>query len=137
MPGIISVFIIAFTVFFSGYAFAQPTKTSPKPVEVVVAGKRYPSLHAYKLQQLKDNLRGVLSPGQLREFSEEEISAVIREIQAQPPVMAAAPVTDTHIGQMEEMLKDYRAEHPSAPSLEVDSGKIRTIIIKPSSSGQE
>lgn len=144
MPGTISVFIIVFTVFSGGYAFAGSADTSQGPVEVVAAGKRYPSVHAYKLQQFKDNLRGVLSPGQLREFSEEEISAIIREIQAQPPVMAhlpapeaTAPMTDTQIGQMEEMLMDYRAEHPDAPSLEVDSGKIKTVIIKPSSSGQE
>lgn len=88
MPRIVLVFLIAFIVLPTGYVFAQAAKTSRDPIEVFADGKRYPSLHAYKLQRLKDNLRGVLSPGQLREFSAEEISAVILEIKTQPPVMA-------------------------------------------------
>ena len=69
MSRIIYVLLITSVAFSSGYAFAQSPGTSQESVEVVAGGKIYPSLHAYKLQKLKDDLRGVLSPGQLREFS--------------------------------------------------------------------
>ena len=140
MPGIVSVFIIAFIIFPIGYAFARSSDTSQGPVEVVVAGKRYPSLHAYKLQQLKDHLRGVLSSGQLREFSAEEISAIIREIQNQPPVMAQLPApkpavspADARSKLIEEALENYNAQYGDDPASTIDSVRGKTIIIKPPS----
>ena len=136
--------LITSVAFSSGYAFAQSPGTSQESVEVVAGGKIYPSLHAYKLQKLKDDLRGVLSPGQLREFSGEELSAVIREIQFQPSAMArlpapeaAVPVADARIKLIEEALKDYNAQHWDDPALRVDPVQGKTIIIKPSSSDQE
>lgn len=140
MPRIILVFLIAFIVLPAGYVFAQAAKTSRGPIEVFADGKRYPSLRAYKLQRLKDNLRGVLSPGQLREFSAEEISAVILEIKTQPPVMAqppaqdvTVPAADARVTQIEEALKDYHALRGDNPPLTGDPSKVKTIIIKPSS----
>lgn len=144
MPRIIYVLLVTSVAFFSGYAFAQSPDPSKESAEVVVAGKRYPSLRAYKLQRLKDDLGGVLSPAQLREFSAAEIVAVIHELQTQPPVTAqppareqTVPAEDPQAGQMEEMLKDYRAAHPGAPSLEVDPQKVKTVIIKPPSQGRQ
>ena len=133
MLRIISLFFVAFTILPSGYVLAGSAKTSQDPVEIVAGGKSYPSLHAYKLQRLKDDLRGVLSPAQLREFSAEEISAVIREIKTQPPVMARLPAADARITQIEETLKNYNAQHRDEPPLRVDPVKVKTIIIKPSS----
>jgi len=131
-------------VFSGGYAFAQSPDTPQKSVEVMAGGKSYPSVHAYKLQKLKDDLRGVLSPGQLREFSEEELSAVIREIKTQPPVMAQPPVQDVtvpvapaRITQIEEALKDYNARHQDDPALTIDPAKGKTIILKPPLQEQE
>ncbi|MBI5024305.1 MAG: hypothetical protein HZC18_04810 [Candidatus Omnitrophica bacterium] len=144
MSRIIHVLLIMSVVFSSGYAFAQSPDTPKESVEVVAGGKIYPSVHAYKLQKLKDDLRGVLSPGQLREFSEEELSSVIREIQFQPPAMAqlpspevTAPAADEQIGQMEEMLTDYNTRHGDAPPLTVDPAKVKTIILKPPLQEQE
>ena len=144
MSRIIYVLLIAPAAFSSGYAFAQSPGTPKESVEVVAGGKTYPSVHAYKLQKLKDDLRGVLSPGQLREFSEEELSAVIREIQFQPPVMArlpapevTAPTVDERIGQMEEMLEDYNTRHGDVPPLTVDPAKVKTIILETPAQEQE
>ena len=144
MSRTIRVLLIMSVVFSGGYAFAQSPDTPKESVEVVAGGKRYFSVHAYKLQKLKDDLRGVLSPGQLREFSEEELSAVIREIQFQPPAMAqlpapeaTAPVADARIKLIEEALKDYNAQYRDDPALRVDPAQGKTIIIKPSSPDQE
>ena len=144
MSRTIRALLIMSVVFSGGYAFAQSPGTPKESVEVVAGGKTYPSVHAYKLQKLKDDLRGVLSPGQLREFSEEELSAVIREIQFQPPAMAqlpapeaTAPVADARIKLIEEALKDYNAQYRDDPALRVDPAQGKTIIIKPSSSDQE
>ncbi len=144
MSLIIHVLLITFVVFPSGYAFAQSPDTPKESVEVVAGGKIHSSVHAYKLQRLKDDLRGVLSPGQLREFTEEELSAVIREIQFQPPAMAqlpspevTAPAADEQIGQMEEMLADYNTRHGDVPPLTVDPAKVKTIILKPPLREQE
>lgn len=134
-------FFVAFIILPAGYVFAQAAETSRDPVEIFANGKRYPSVHAYKLQRLKDDLRGVLSPAELREFSAQEISAVIREIKTQPPVMAQtpaqevkAPATDAQIGEMEEMLKDYNAaQNRDNPSLAVDPAKVKTVVVNPSS----
>ncbi len=133
MLRIIHLFFVALIVLPSGYVFADSSKISKDPVEIVAGGKIYPSLHAYKLQQLQDDLGVVLSLGQLREFSREEISAVIREIQTQPPVMARLPAADARITQIEETLKNYNAQHRDEPPLRVDPVKVKTIIIKPSS----
>ena len=140
---IILLFFLVYIALPLVYASAQSSDASQDSIEVVVGGKRYPSLHAYKLQRLKDDLRGALSPAQLREFSTEEIYAVIQQLKDQPPVMTqppsqerTVPAEDPQVGQMEEMLKGYRAEHPDDPSLEMDPQKIKTIIIKPSSQGQ-
>ncbi len=144
MPRILLVFFVAFISVPAGYVFAQASETSRDPVEIFADGKRYPSLHAYKLQRLKDDLRGVLSPAELREFSAQEISVIIREIKTQPPVMAQipvqevkAPATDARIGEMEEMLKDYSAaQNRGDPSLAVDPARVKTVIVKPSSEGR-
>lgn len=140
MPRAFPVLLVAFIAFFIGYAFAQPLTTPQKSVEIVVAGKRYPSLHAYKLQQLKDDLRGVLSSGQLRKFSQEEISTVVQELKTEPPVMPQLPsakatvsAADARIKQVEEALKNYNARHKDDPSLTDDPARGKTIIIKPSS----
>ena len=144
MSRTIRVLLITSVVFSGGYAFAQSPDTSKESVEVVADGKIYLSVHAYKLQRLKDDLRGVLSPGQLREFSEEELSAVIREIQFQPPAMAqlsapeaTVPVADARIKLIEEALKDYNAQYRDDPALRGDPAQGKTIIIKPSSPDQE
>lgn len=136
--------LIASVVFSSGYAFAQSPGTPKESVEVVAGGKTYPSVHAYKLQKLKDDLRGVLSPGQLREFSEEELSAVIREIQFQPPVMAQLPApkpavstADARSKLVEEALKNYNAQYGDGPSVTIDPVKGKTIILKPPLQEQE
>ena len=140
MPRIILVFFVAFGVFPAGYVFARDAETSRAPIEIFADGKRYPSLHAYKLQQLKDHLRGVLSSGQLREFSAEEISAIIREIQNQPPVMAQLPApkpavspADARSKLIEEALENYNAQYGDDPASTIDSVRGKTIIIKPPS----
>lgn len=122
---ILSFFVVCIALPF-GPASARSPDTSQYPVEIVAGGKRYPSLHAYKLQGLKDDLRGVLSPAELREFSAEELYGAIHEIKEQPSVTAqpslqgpAVPPSDAQVGQMEEM-----------PT--VDPSKVKTIIIKPS-----
>ena len=139
MLRIILVFFVASGVFPVGYVFARDAETSRAPIEIFADGKRYPSLHAYKLQRLKDHLRGVLSPGQLREFSAEEISAIIREIQNQPPVMAQLPApkpavspADARSKLIEEALENYNARYGDGPSVTVDPVKGKTIIIQPS-----
>ncbi|GEM_PF-4261585 len=138
MPQVISVLFMALIVLSPGYAFAQSAKKSEEPIEVVVGGKTYPSLHAYKLQRFKDDLRGVLSSAELREFSAREIAAVILELQSQPSAPEVTePAADGKTGEMEEMLEDYRAAHPDAPPPEADPRKVKTIIIKPSSPQQE
>ncbi len=135
MSRTVPVFFVALIAFFMGYAFAQPSAAPEKSVEIVAAGKMYPSLHEYKLQQFKDNLRGVLSSRQLREFSEEEIAAVIRELKTQPPVMAQFPApkpADERIKLIEKALQDYNAGYRDDASLATDPAQGKTIIIKPS-----
>jgi len=136
---IILVFFVASGVFPVGYVFARDAETSRAPVEIFAAGKRYPSLHAYKLQRLKDHLRGVLSPGQLREFSAEEISAVVQELRTEPPVMAQLPAPELAVSPaearrklVEEALENYNARYGDGPPVTVDPVKGKTIIIQPS-----
>lgn len=139
MPRIIPVVLVAFGIFPIGYVCAQDTKTSREPIEIFAAGKRYPSLHAYKLQRLKDDLRGVLSSGQLREFSAQEIATVIEELKTEPPVMAQLPMSKPAVSTadargklIDKALKDYNALHGDDPSVTIDPVKSKTIIIKPS-----
>ena len=144
MSRAISILFIASVAFSGGYAFAQSSDAPKESVEIVAGGKSYPSVHAYKLQKLKDDLRGVLSSGQLREFSTEEISTVIQEIRSQPPVMAqppapeaTAPAADERIRRMEGMLEYYNARHGDNPPLTADPQKAKTIILKPPLEEQE
>ena len=84
-------------------------------------------------------MRGVLSPGQLREFSAEEISAVVQELRTEPPVMAQLPAPELAVSPaearrklVEEALENYNARYGDGPPVTVDPVKGKTIIIQPS-----
>lgn len=141
----------------TGYASA-----SSHPVEIIADGKRYPSLHAYKLKRLQEELRQVLSVGRIREFSQEELCAVMQELKQadveenppdtekeetpppltdptgdfkEGPAEGASGVpddSDPDTAEMEEMLYDYLNGHKDVSPVVFDPRKVKTILIKPS-----
>ncbi len=149
-------FIIFFMMSSAGNGLTSHAGDSSHPVKIIVDGKRYPSLHAYKLKRLKEELKQVLSAGQIREFSEEELCAIIKELK-EPDADGNSPDTqkeetrspspdatgdikepsrgpdkDPDTVQMKEMLHDYLNRHKDVSPVVFDPQKVKTIIIQPS-----
>lgn len=140
-----------------GSGQVQAASVPSHPVEVVIDGKKSASIHAYKLQRLKEELKHVLSAGQIQEFSEEELCAAMKELkqsdggsvetpdtredEMRPPsleetqnlkVPSVGHEGDSDTAQMKEMLQDYLTEHKDVSPVVFDPQKVRTVIIRPS-----
>lgn len=123
-------------------------------VEVIIQGKQYKSIGAYKRQQIKDALRKSLSSFNLKEFSEDELYEIIKDVRKQQTTNSSSTKslgTDEHndegigdipqtIGQdredqkssqMQEMLNQYHQEHEEVKPLFIDPEKVKSVIIKP------
>lgn len=135
-------------------AWADSSKDARNVVEVVVQGKQYKSIHAYKREQIRDTLKRALSAYNLMEFEEDELEEIMSEIRKQqvidpPPKkrsergaffvrnLSARPEAleeddpDGVASQMQEMLNQYSWENRSAVDIELDPKKVKSIIIKP------
>jgi hypothetical protein len=122
---------------------------------VVVQGKQYKSIHAYKREQIKETLKRALSSYDLLEFDEDELEEIVREIRkhqavelpleeegdtvgsAGPSSLRTRPKvmeeddSGTIADQMREMLDEYRGDHKGAADLQVDPRKVKSVIIGP------
>ena len=130
-------------------AGAQGQVPVKAPIEVVMDGKRYPSLHAYQLDRLKLKMGEVFSGIPLQEFDDQELVSIIEELRRDQAAAQGEGNTDSIPGTssqtdslskegsgedvllMEEMLKGYKEGHEEAPNLILDSEKMKTITISP------
>ena len=149
------ILVGGFCVFLHLPARADFSKGSKDAVEVIIQGKQYKSIHAYKREQIKKTLKQALSSYDLTEFEENELEEIMREIRRQQPSRApsgkesktagrssAQRLLDHQItieedeqdrtaAQMQEMLDQYSREHKGAADVELDPDKVKSIIIKP------
>jgi len=153
-----NAFIIFFPFIMSlvGNGHVQAASIPSHPVEVIIDGKKYASIHVYKLQRLKEGLKHVLSAGQIQEFSEEELCAAMKELKQSDGGSVKTPDTqeneispssleetqnlkvpsvgseeDSDTAQMKEMLQDYLTEHEDVSPVVFDPQKVKTVIIRP------
>lgn len=149
-------FLAALFIFVNGLSMARAgdERASGDAVEVVVQGRQYPSMRAYKREQIKAALQRVFSSQDLGAFSEDELCEIIKDVRQQqtaggsskePSGTAARSPDETPQGQeaaegsgrglsdsqMREMLKDYLREHTDAGTLLIDPGKVKDMIIGP------
>ena len=143
---------VGFLFFPNGLVLAQDQKTSSDPVEVVIQGKQYKSIRAYKRNQIKETLERALSSYNLREFSEDELSEIINDVRKQQTKdrptekglksnsqqvkdssriqrTVESEETDPSISQMQELIENYQKQHKNAGQLLIDPGKVKDIII--------
>jgi len=148
------LFILAgLCVLSNNLSEAQDQKDSSGLVEVVIQGKKYQSIRAYKQEQIKNILMRVLSSYDLKEFSEDELCTMIKEIRDGQQTSDADPKNDLEltdqgsngavrnkrineennrdpsVAQMQEMLKSYLDEHESVDPSFVDPDKVKSIIL--------
>lgn len=146
---------IGFCVFFSNVSIAGDPSDSSEAVEVIVQGKRYKSILAYKREQTRSNLTRILSSENLREFSEEELCNIIKEVRKRQTADSLPQETlestdsddfrdlpldqeiieeDTPnlgVSEMKEMLREYLQEHKEADPVLLDPDKVKSIIVEP------
>jgi len=141
-------------VVLGGPFMAQAQEVSSGGVEVVIQGKQYESVRAYKREQIKEVLLRALSSKNLKEFSEDELCGIIKEARKQQTAGSSSKETlespsqrpdkslqgqqaveEDATGfsprQMQEMLEGYLKEHKDAKPLFVDPDKVKSIIIEP------
>ncbi len=129
-------------IFPSG-VHAQPPGTASPSIEVVIDGKGYASVHAYQREKLKARLKTALTPTDWREFSDQELCAIIEELsQSKNEAGPNSTENDTPMNpneenavheQMQEMLQDFLETHDDVQPVEVDPSKVKTILIQPKS----
>ncbi len=134
--------LLIFFIFPSG-VHAQPPDSASPTVEVVIDGKEYASVHAYKREKLKARLKTALIPTDWREFNDRELCVIIEELSqsknaagpAQKPAENDTPMKPNEENavheQMQEMLQDFLATHDDVQPVEVDPAKVKTILIQP------
>lgn len=133
---------------------AEDPKSSSGPVEVIVQGKQYKSIRAYKQEQMKDILSKSLASYDLMEFSEDELYEMMKDIRkrqrtdgsltkdpesdgqhdnASPGNQATVEqdAGELKTSQIQEMLQLYHSEHQGANRLSIDPDKVKTVIINP------
>ncbi|MCK5259803.1 MAG: hypothetical protein KAJ70_01955 [Candidatus Omnitrophica bacterium] len=151
---------IGSSVLLSGISTAEDRNVPAKPIEVIVQGRQYKSIRAYKREQIKNTLKRTLSSHNLMEFSEDELLEIMREVRKQQTARGSfvkdlksadqpdrgsledqrsveQDALDLGTSQMREMLKEYRKEHKGAGPLFLDPDKIKSVIIKPQKRSEE
>ena len=134
-------------VLLSGLSTAEDQEVPSDPVEIIIQGKQYKSIRAYKRARIKDTLKRTLSSHNLMEFSEDELYEIMKEVRTQQTGKASLKkpdkgsledqrtveqeAQDLSVSQMQEMLEAYRREHKEAGHLFLDPDKVKSIIIKP------
>jgi hypothetical protein len=151
-------FLVGLGFLLSDRVWAEETRPvggSVSPgIEILIDGKKYNTIHEYKLQKIKIVLQKALAAYNLQGFSEDELIQVVKEVRAQQlenysfqkmseparknlenPSLddqtVAEDVSDVTVLEMREMLQDYLKEHDASKPLTVDFNKLKTIIIKP------
>lgn len=145
--------LIICLVFRTPFALAGDQKVTS--VEIVADGKKYNSLRDYRLEQITKILNRALSASDLKEFTNDELLAVLTEVRKlqnipsppkplpessdpietqpnqSPQLNSSADRQDTVQGQMEEMLEKYHKTHKYVNPLTIDPNKVKSIIIQP------
>jgi len=80
LPSRFIIAAIVFLAFLMGRCWAGDEKSSSGGVEIFVQGRKYKSIREYKREQIKAAFTDVLSTKDLREFTEDELTAIIKEI---------------------------------------------------------
>ena len=125
---------IGLYVFMNEMTLAQAQQGPSHEVEIVVEGKRYESVPAYKREQIKKALIRSLSSMSLHSFSEEELCDIIKGVRnlqiagtstneaidpkkqkfgelQENQQKTEGDVHDLGASQMQEMLNDYFKKH--------------------------
>lgn len=129
-------------------------QASSDDVEMIMDGKRYGSIHEYRLTQIKNILISALSADNLQAFTDDELCEVIKEvrdqqisgksssevaphsnletfIQEQDRQSGENGTLDLDSAQMQEMLQSYYEEHEESDPILIDPKKVKSILIEP------
>ncbi len=134
----------------------SPQKDEKKSVEIIIDGKEYASLEEYKIARFKNllkesfpdyynddlniffgNLVKNFSSVKLAAIEKDDLQKIIKQFQDQD---TAEPTTGRandaqrppdDLTEMKELLKEYQSTHQNSPPIEIDSKKIKTIIVAP------
>lgn len=131
------------SVFASRMSAAQDQQDVSGNVQIDIQGKRYESMHAYRREQIKEILLNTLSSRDLKEFSEDELWDILKEVSKQKVAnklspedskLTSQPTTgedarDLGAPQMQEMFESYMKEHKEIEPLVVDPDKVKNVII--------
>lgn len=145
---------ISFQFFFIGSALTHAQQVPSDAVEIIVDGKRYESIRAYRRHRIKDILTSALAADNFQMFTGKELCEVIKEIRGQQTADVSftepgkpanlQPNTqqqdqrgteenalDLGSSQLQEMLDGYFRERAEADPLLLNSDKVKSIIIEP------
>jgi len=145
---------ISFQILFIGSTFTHAQQVPSNSIEIIVDGKRYESIRAYRRHQVKDILANTLAVDKLQMFSEKELCEMIKEVRSQQTANTSSPAPvkpanlqpktqqqdqggiegstlDLSSTELQEMLDGYFKEYKETdPSLN-KSDKEKIIIIEP------
>jgi len=136
---------------FVGTPLSYAKQASSDVVEIIVDGKRYGSMHEYRLKQIENILMNALATDDLQVFTEEELYKVIKRVRdqqasdtlsmgsgessdLQPDAQqqnSGKNTLDADSSQMQKMLKSYYKEHKEVSPVLFDPQKVKSIIIEP------
>jgi len=144
---------ISFQFFFIGSTLAHAQQVPSDAVEIIVDGKRYESIRAYRRDQIKDILTNALAVDNLQMFTEGELCELIKEVRSQQTAdmsftESGKPANlksnihqqemdiegntlDLSSSQLQEMLDGYFRGHAEADPILPNSDKVKNIIIEP------
>ena len=137
------VILSSLSLFVCSYAFCQ--KEGP---EIIIRGKKFNTMHEYRLKQLKSNLEDKIKyykesnlaeylaslekiylVKKRAEFTSEEIIDIFKEFKSRYNSLKTIETTDIMVNEMKEMLKKQRNITVSDKTVIIDPHKVKTVII--------
>lgn len=144
--GIVAVFLILPTY---GWAQEKAVKKQ-KDIEMFLHGKRYGSMHEYKIDKIKNNYRQRLteadqqdldnifdhivkglSSHNKRDLNEYDVEEIIFDLKAKKIALQKKPKSESDFSQMQKMLDDYMLKTDNSQPYQLDSSRMKTIVISP------
>jgi len=144
---------IGFQFFFIGSAFTHAQEVPSDAVEIIVDGKRYESIRAYRRDQIKDILTNALAAENLHMFTEKELCEMIKEVRSQQTADSSSTepakpakvqyntqqqdqmdidgnTLDLSSSQLQDMLDGYFREHVEADPAPLNPDKVKSSTIE-------
>jgi hypothetical protein len=133
---------IAFFLMPMNCSLAEDKEAPSGTVEIIAQGRRYKSIREYKREQIKTAFASILSSKDFREFSEDELTAIIKEIYHESgpggsgeqgegftgPRTEIKDVLDSEALQRQKTLKDHLKEYEAVDPSEINSDQMKKIM---------